>query len=84
MYWAAYALDKILCAVLEKPVMLRAAEASQPLPATSRERDEHDLWLSHESEAARFVTPAALGGLQGRSTHSLSNFVAVSRHVPSA
>ncbi|CEH17082.1 hypothetical protein CBOM_03153 [Ceraceosorus bombacis] len=72
-FWACYALDKMLCAVLEKPVMLRAADSSQPLPSAS-ERDETDVWLS--SESAKYAETFARNGLQGVRTHSLSNFVA--------
>ncbi|UZJ57553.1 hypothetical protein CBS101457_006873 [Exobasidium rhododendri] len=71
--WGCYILDKILSAVLQKPVMMRREDIDVAFPDTM-ERDEYDLWLSGPSR--RFVSSRIYTGMEYAKVHCLSSFQA--------
>ncbi|PWN53130.1 hypothetical protein IE53DRAFT_211192 [Violaceomyces palustris] len=73
-FWGCYVLDKILCAVLEKPVQLRFDEVDVPFPSVY-ERDEFDLWLNDTTYP--FLQPRGRLDMEGAKVHALSSFQAL-------
>jgi hypothetical protein len=71
--WGCYILDKILSAVLQRPVMMRMEDFDVPFPDTM-ERDEFDLWLS--GPARKFVTQDVYSEMEHVKVHCLSSFQA--------
>lgn len=71
--WGCYILDKILAAVLQRPVTMRRENLDVPFPDTM-ERDEFDLWLT--GAARRFVVGGVHPRMEHTKVHCLSSFQA--------
>jgi hypothetical protein len=71
--WACYILDKILAAVLQRPVMMRREDLDVPFPDIM-ERDEFDLYLAGPTR--RFISEKAHPSMERTKVHCLSSFQA--------
>ncbi|BEI88358.1 uncharacterized protein CcaverHIS019_0110760 [Cutaneotrichosporon cavernicola] len=69
--WATYILDKMLAAVSQRPVNLRAVDIDAARPSIM-ERDEFDLWLSGGAQA--LLQPNVREKMETVKSHTLSSF----------